>query len=74
MTAPTITPPMKPERMEPAALLRLFRDLRGWSQEEAADWWGVYGGQVWGRWERGERRVPEPLRRAILREIAREGY
>lgn len=43
-----------------------FRNGRGWSQAEAADWWGCSERQ-WRRYETGESRVPSPLLKRIAR-------
>lgn len=41
-----------------------FRVRRGWTQEEAAGWYGC-DVRSWQRYESGERRVPAPLLRRI---------
>ena len=38
----------------------------GWTQQEAADWYGV-GKRAWQRWEGGERGIPLALLKAIIR-------
>lgn len=47
----------------PAKLLR-WRKAMGWSQEEAAAWYGVTEG-AWRHWENGRRKIPRPLINAL---------
>lgn len=39
------------ERFRARAIIGNFRKLRGWTQQEAADWYGV-SVRSWRRWER----------------------
>lgn len=41
-----------------------FRKAKGWTQEQAADWYGCTV-RSWQRWEAGDRRVPGPLLKRI---------
>lgn len=54
-----------------AARVRLWRANRGFTQREAAEWYGVTE-RTWQRYESGERSVPRPLLRRIL-PLARRG-
>lgn len=43
-----------------ARRLRLWRESHGWTQEEAAAWYGCTR-QAWSLWELGDRPLPRPL-------------
>lgn len=45
--------------------LRRFRQRRGWTQAEAADWYGC-STRSWQRYESGSRRIPRPLALQIV--------
>jgi DNA-binding XRE family transcriptional regulator len=51
-----------------AEVVREFRHKLGWTQVEAARWFGVHK-RTWGKWERGERGVPLPLYRAMAGQL-----
>ena len=48
--------------------LILWREQRGYSQQDAASWYGVTE-RTWRRWEAGEVRVPKHVRRRILHRL-----
>ena len=49
-----------------ARYIRRWRDEQGWTQAEAAAWWGC-DERTWRRYELGERTVPKPLLKAMSR-------
>lgn len=53
----------------PAEVLE-FRQLRGWTQKEAAEWWPCSERQ-WQRFESGESVTPPPLARRIRSRLER---
>lgn len=47
-----------------------FRASRGWTQAQAAKWWGV-SVRSWRRWETGASPIPTPLAARILPALKR---
>ena len=50
--------------MERNELRRWRTEVRNWTVEEAAGWWGV-DERTWRRYESGERAVPKPLAKRV---------
>lgn len=53
-----------------ARYVRRWRDEQEWTQEQAAEWWGV-DVRTWRRYELGERAVPKPLMKSMSRRTAK---
>lgn len=48
-----------------ASMLLDFRNRKGWTQEEAAEWFGCTA-RSWSRYETGARKTPQPLVNRIM--------
>lgn len=53
-------------RLTPARL-RAWREARGWTQQQAAEWYGS-SREAWQSWELGRRPIPRPLAIRIVAE------
>lgn len=54
-----------------AAIVRAFREERGWTQAEAAEWYGCTE-RSWRRYESCDRPVPLPLLRRVMSRTRRK--
>lgn len=62
-----------PEQVRHALSLWHWRKGKGWTQEQAAGWYGV-SARTWRRYECAEVRIPKPLSNRIAATTKRENH
>ena len=59
------------QEIDDTLAVREFREGKGWTQAEAAEWYGC-ATRSWRRYELAERPVPKPLLNRIKEKLAKE--